>query len=138
MATPKKYVNNVDCNARHHYDVFELIDDRAYHIAPFTQEYDAARVAEALAAADVLNEGAIHDSKYVVRARATVAHNIHRHDARSVRRKTKSIAAMRKRLADLLSAESAWMDNLPTKTSVGDDEIPEKPKKKKKIFAKKS
>ena len=132
MATKKKYSNNVDSGARHHYDVYELMGNEAFHIAPFSQEMEAFRVAEALAALDVLDSGVDTGSKYVVRARPTTAHNIHKRDARGVKRTYDNMTRAREGLAKLFAeTDNFWKEPLE-----GSGEVPagiiteDKPKKR--------
>lgn len=122
--TKKKYINNVDANKRHHYDVYEItFGGTAVHIAPFTQEMEAFRVAEALAALDVLDEGVEH-STYLVRSRPSAAHTIHRKNARSVKRTYESISLARKRLMAMLddTSDDRYWEDAPTETSAGNDD----------------
>ena len=107
MANKKKYQNNVDLNTRHHYDVYEIIGDHAYHIAPFTQELDAKRVADALAAlAYAENSDLIVDeSRYIVRARPTVAHKIYDINPKELNKQIEGFRAFRKRIFSTLDEQ---------------------------------
>lgn len=136
MATQKKYSNNVDTGARHHYDVYELIGDEAFHVAPFTQESDALRVADALAAL-MLVEKDFHKipadfaPRFIVRARPTVAHKIYETNAKQLDREVKSFGMF---MEALISDTYEALDEVhATKTSVGDDQPKIKAKKKSKV-----
>ncbi len=95
MATKKKYVNNVDADARHHYDCYELIGDEAFHIAPFTREEEAQRVADGLAALLLVEKNFQNYPKeffprFIVRARPSAAHKIYETDSNKLDAQVKS------------------------------------------------
>lgn len=102
MAT-KKY-DNGDGVKRHHYDVYELLGEKAYHIAPFTNESEAIRCAEAYAALAYVDrehfeiypyETPSNTSSFVVRARATKDHNIFRHESADINRAVKNFGKIK-------------------------------------------
>lgn len=141
MAT-KKYSNNIDNDIRHHYDVYEVHGEVAYHVAPFAQEYQAQRVADALAALDDAERNYPYVrretlTKYVVRARPSGAHKIYETDAQKIHGEISRFHTLTETLA-AFSQEALEDIKLPTEAPEG-FALPEKknPIKTKKLMKKK-